>query len=462
MRLRNQLILSFAFVTIITALAGGLITSSAIHSDFQTYIDQYQKNRVNQWQMIFTNYYTRFQTWDGAQQLIFNKMGAGPGMGKQGRGMAFASLSENERIIVENSSGIVAVDSKASSLGEIYQGRISSGTLTKDIIVNGQRVGRMLAEAEPPSTFKTLEDAFLSSVNRSVLLSGLFVVILAVFLAAFFSANLSRPLKKLTIAAEKISSGDFSQNVEVQSENEIGHLGAAFNKMAINLQQNEHLRQSLVADVAHELRTPISILRGNLESILAGVTEPKEENLALIHDEVLRMSFLVRDLQELSLAEAGQLKLNKQKVDVLELAKKIINFFQVETEEKGIHILSETNNEIPLLNADPQRLEQIFANLLSNAIRYSSANEDIAIRFAVSEQSLVIQFVDSGPGIETEELPYIFERFYRGDKARSRVSGGTGLGLAISKGYAEMHGGTIKADNNAVKGSTFTVELPLG
>lgn len=461
MRLRNQLILSFAFVSMITALAGGLITSSAIHSDFQTYIDQYQKNRINQWEMILTNYYTRFKTWDGAQQLMFNKMGAGPGMGKQGRGMAFASLNEKERIIVENPSGIVEVDSNTANLGGIYQGGISSGTITKDIMVNGQKVGTMLAEAEPPPTFRTLEDAFLSSVNRSVLLSGLVVEILAVFLAAFFSAKLSGPLKQLTTAAEKISSGDFSQKVEVESKNEIGLLGSAFNKMADNLQQNEHLRQSLVADVAHELRTPLSIIRGNLESILAGIAEPKEENLALIHDEVLRMSYLVRDLQDLSLAEARQLKLNKQKIDVVELTRKIISFFQVETEEKGIPILMETKNEIPLLEADPHRLEQIFANLLSNAIRYSSANENIIIRFAVSGQSLIIQFADSGPGIETEELPYIFERFYRGDKARSRVFGGTGLGLAISKGYAEMHGGTIKAENNAGKGSTFIVELPL-
>lgn len=458
MRLRNQLIGSFAIVAIITALAGGLITSSAIHKDFQTYVDEYQQSRLNQWQQIFTNYYERFETWDGAQQLIFDQKGNG--MGK-GRGMAVASLSENERIILEKPSGVVAVDSNSASVGETYSSKVSSSTLTRNILLNGDKIGTLWMEADPPSTFKSLEDAFLSSVNRSVLFSGLAVVILAVFLATFFSTRLSRPLRQLTMAAEKIASGDFSQKVTGDSKNEIGVLSTAFNKMAINLEKNEHLRRSLVADVAHELRTPLSILRGNLESILAGVTPAKEETLALLQDEVIRMSHLVRDLQELSLAEARQLKLNKQEVDMVELTKKIVNFSQVEAESKAIQIFIETKGSIPIVMVDPLRMEQLVANLLSNAVRYSSANEDITIQFATEDHMLLIKVSDSGPGIAPEELPYIFERFYRGDKARSRVSGGTGLGLAIAKGFVEMHGGSLKAANNADKGSTFTVELPL-
>lgn len=461
MKLRNQLIVSFSIVTILTAVAGGLITSSAIHTDFQAYVDQYQKSRLNQWEMIFTNYYSRFGTWDGAQQLIFNKMGSGPGMGRQGRGMAFANLSENERIVLENTSGIIEVDSKSATVGERYSAKLSSSTLKRNIEINGKRVGTLWVEAEPPSTFKTLEDAFLTSVNRSVMLSGMAVVILAVILASFFSARLSRPLRQLTAAAEKISSGNFSQKVEVQSKNEVGQLGSAFNKMTRNLEQNEYLRRSLVADVAHELRTPLSILRGNLESILAGVAPMKEENLALLHDEVLRMSYLVHDLQELSLAEARQLKLNKQKIDVVELTGKIISFFKLEAEAKGIQIFLEAKSPIPHLNVDPNRMEQVIANLVSNAVRYSSENESIMIRVAKEEQNLVLDVIDSGPGIPSEELPYIFERFYRGDKARSRVSGGTGLGLAIAKGFVEMHGGSITAANNLDKGSTFTVRLPI-
>jgi two-component system, OmpR family, sensor histidine kinase BaeS len=457
MKIRNQLTLSFSIITFITVLVSGFITYYSIHSEFQNYVNDYQKSRLNQWHMIFNNYYSRFNTWDGAQELIFNRMG----MGKNRPGMLMADLSENERIILGNPSGIIVVDSKETGVGKAASTELSSVAFVSDIEINGKKVGTIWLEAEPPSTFKTLEGVFLSSVNQSVFLSGLTALIIAFFLAIYFSTTLSKPIKELTEAAKRISMGDFNHMVKSESKNEIGLLASAFNKMVINLNKNEHLRRSLVADVAHELRTPLSILRGNLESILAGITEVKEENVALLYDEVLRMSYLVHDLQELSQAEAGQLKLNKKMVDIVSLTNKVISFFQLEAEAKNIQLSIVVKSKIPEIEIDPIRIEQVIGNLVSNAIRYSTNNETIKVDFQFINQQIIVKVIDSGEGISPEELPYIFERFYRSDKARSRVSGGIGLGLAIAKGFVEMHGGTIEAANNQEKGSTFKFSLTL-
>jgi methyl-accepting chemotaxis protein len=209
MKLRNQLTLSFAIIAFITVLVGGVITSYSIHSEFQKYVNDYQKSRLNQWQMIFINYYSRFQTWDGAQELIFNRMG----MGKNRPGMMMANLSENERIILGTPSGIIVLDSKDKGIGNAVSTELSSVSFTREIDVDGKKVGTLWLEAEPPSTFKTLEEVFLSSVNQSVLLSGLIAVMIAFFLAIYFSTKLSKPINELTEAAKRISFGDFNHKV---------------------------------------------------------------------------------------------------------------------------------------------------------------------------------------------------------------------------------------------------------
>jgi len=231
--------------------------------------------------------------------------------------------------------------------------------------------------------------------------------------------------------------------------------------MAQSISENEHLRQSLVADVAHELRTPLSILRGNFELILSGVIEPTEETIASLHDEVLRMSYLVKDLQELSLAEAGQLRLDLAEVNLIELLTNIMSKLSLEAVDENITMNHDFSSEKLMLTLDIHRIGQVFFNLMGNAIRYTPPNGEITVSAAQINSYAQITISDTGPGIPQDDLPYIFERFYRGDKARVRSDSGAGLGLAIAKGFIEAHGGSISANNISKGGSTFTVLLPL-
>jgi two-component system sensor histidine kinase BaeS len=300
---------------------------------------------------------------------------------------------------------------------------------------------------------------FLRAFNASLWLGGATAAAVAVLAGVWLAHRITRPLRELRDAAGRIASGDLRPHVR-PGPGEIGELAQAFNAMAARLAANERLRREFLAAVAHELRTPLSVVQANLESFLDGVTEPTPERIAALHTQCALLNRLIRDLRDLSLAEAGQLTLQRTPTDLGALCASCVESLQPWAEERGVRVELEAPEGL-MAEVDPDRIRQVVQNLLHNGIRFTPPGG--AVRFRVSQISprrVGIEVEDEGPGIPPEDLPFVFEPFYRADRSRSRETGGSGLGLAVVRRLVEAHGGEVRAENRVPRGSRFVVELP--
>jgi signal transduction histidine kinase len=328
------------------------------------------------------------------------------------------------------------------------------------ILVDGQEVGRLLATTRDLSGHTELERRFLDAVNRAVLWAVLLVAAASLAAAALLSRQLVAPLRQLTAAAEALAGGDLSQRVAVRSQDEVGELARTFNQMAGDLETAEAQRRQMTADIAHELRNPLSVIRGNLEAMLDGVYPLDIEHLAPVHEETMLLQRLVEDLRLLSLADAGQLRLIRADVDVGGLLAGVADSAQAVAADRGISLSFDVPQDALVVDGDADRLRQVIGNLLGNALRYTPEGGAIALRVRPAGDRVRIIVSDTGAGIPAEDLAQVFDRFYRGDAARARASGGSGLGLAIARALVEAHGGTIDVQSTPGQGTTFVVELP--
>lgn len=328
------------------------------------------------------------------------------------------------------------------------------------------RAGRVLGRERVMEWLGAAEQSYLQKIDDSLWLAGGIAVVAAVLLSLLLSRQIVAPLKRLTQAAERIARGDLSHRVSIRSGDELGELAQAFNSMAKSLEETEEARRNLVADISHELRTPLTVLQGKIEAMLDGVIRPSPDNLASLHGEVLLLSRLVADLHTLSLAEAGKLKLNRTSASLEEIARRVVDSFQLPAAEKGISLFLHIPPNFPQVLVDAERISQVLANLLSNALHYTP--EKGAVKVEVRElaedkdrRSVLLSVSDTGTGITPEDLPHIFDRFYRADHSRARATGGSGIGLAIVKELVEAHGGRVWVESKPSRGSTFYLTLPI-
>ena len=271
----------------------------------------------------------------------------------------------------------------------------------------------------------------------------------------------SAPITRIAKAAQRLGKGELDVRVPVRGSQEIRELAETFNKMAADLQHAEQLRTNLMADVSHELRTPLTVLEGNLRAALDRVVPLDEAEIANLYNQTRHLTRLVNDLRELSLAESGQLPLEKIPTDLKTLVTETVQALEPLAQEKEVRLLEDIP-VLPCVSADPGRIQQVFFNLLSNSLRHTPPGGSITVRVEVVMEELYVSFEDTGEGLEPEQLSTVFDRFYRGDKSRSRDTGGTGLGLAIVKAILEEHGGRIEARSEGKgKGSIFLVILPI-
>lgn len=306
------------------------------------------------------------------------------------------------------------------------------------------------------------EQDFLNSMNTSLWIAALAGGGVAVLLGVGLALQVTRPVRQLKRGAARIASGDLSYRVPIATRDELGDLAKSFNSMAASLDASEKARQRLLADIAHDLRTPLSVIEGTVDAILDGVFEPTPENLGSIREEARALTRLVADLRELSLADSGQLKLEVQPTDVAELIRQRLDQIGVIARERGIALDTDLPDGLPQCPVDARRVEQVIVNLVDNALKHTPAGGSIRVALgrAAGGRELLVTVADTGEGIPAKQLPHVFERFYRGDEARSRTSGGAGLGLAIARQIVELHHGRIWAESEVGKGSTFSFTLP--
>lgn len=303
------------------------------------------------------------------------------------------------------------------------------------------------------------ERTFVESYHQSLWWVGFLFAGVGLVVSYFLSGNITRPLRQLSQAAEKIRQGDLKQEVPVDTQDEVGQLAEVFNQMSAELAANESNRQELLANIAHELKTPLAVLQGHLESMLDGVEEPAPDKLFSMQEEVMRLTRLVGDLRDLSLAQVHRLELHLQPVDLDEKVERAADMLEPLLEEKKLRFVKELAPGLPERQLDPDRLNQILYNLITNAIRYTHPGTPILLKTEPAGDRVRLTIADEGPGIAPEDLDHIFEQFYRGDKSRNRASGGSGIGLSLAKSFVEAQGGTITARNRNQGGAEFVVEV---
>ena len=305
-------------------------------------------------------------------------------------------------------------------------------------------------------------DRLAASFQSSLLWAGLAAGAGGILIVSLGTRRALAPVRTLTTAARELGSGDLSQRVPMRGRDEIGVLGSTFNEMARALQQVEQQRRSMTADIAHELRTPLSNVQGYLEAIMDGVVAPDVATVETLHEQTLHLSRLVEDLRLTATAEAGALRLERTPMQLQDIAEETIEAFRTRASERGVHLKLEARPNLPDVMADYTRIHQIVANLLENALTHTPTDGDVTVSVEPAGDDRVrLEVADTGAGIPPDELPHIFEQFYRVDPSRSRVTGGVGLGLTIVRRLVEAHGGRVSAESEVGRGTRISVELPV-
>jgi signal transduction histidine kinase len=300
----------------------------------------------------------------------------------------------------------------------------------------------------------------LQSINQSLVVAALVSTAVGLILTLTLLRRILTPIETLTTAALKLEGGDFSHRVPITSRDEIGVLTRAFNVMADGLVRLEQLRKNMVNDVAHELRTPLTNIRGYLEAMRDQVIQPNPQTIELIYSEAMLLNRLIDDLQDLAMAEAGQLRLVREPIDLAARIATTVEVLQPALQGRQIDVQIDLADGPLLVDADSGRLGQVLSNLVNNALAHTPPGGRVAISAERRDGEVLVAVRDTGAGIASEDLPFIFERFYRADRSRARRTGGVGLGLTIVKQLVERHGGRIWVESTPGKGSTFLFTLP--
>jgi two-component system OmpR family sensor kinase/two-component system sensor histidine kinase BaeS len=466
-----KLLAAFMLVVVVAVGTIAVMSNQATTRQFQIYVSRGKQQRAERLAPSLAAYYKQTGGWDGVGEWLAGLSSGtdaqeAPQAGGQGRGMGRgrgqAAGYGSDRLLLVDTAGTVLADSLGTLVGERLP--IADLAFGTPIAWQGETVGILLIPVEG-SLYEAAEAEYLRQVNHALLLAGLASGVIALVLGMLLARQLTAPLRALTRAAQSLTHNQEARwhepdvpQVEIRTRDEVGELGRAFNQMAGSLAQQEHLRRNLMADIAHELRTPLSVLRGDLEALLDGVYEPTPDVLASLQEESLLLSRLVDDLRALALAEAGQLQLEREPFDLGELLQGIVTSFEIQAGSQGQILTLDLPPCRLSVNADAQRVRQIVANLVSNALRHAPDSGSHVLVSALSMPGEVqVSVADDGPGIPPEEIRYVFDRFWRGDGARA---GGSGIGLAIARELVRAHGGLIWVESGLGEGTTFRFSLP--
>jgi len=446
MRLTRRLSLAFLVVSLTAIGLAAVFVWFTTSTEFSQYLaDQRQSQFVS----VATDFYGTHDNWTGVDAAL-RAQGLLPPEAQPG-----SRPPDPQPFVLADQNGVVVV------VGGDYQPgqKVPPAVLASGIGIesNGRAVGTVVTTGQAPAR-SSIDNEYLSSVNRSLLVAALGGALIALLLGFLIARNLTRPLRDLTAATRSMAEGKLDQRVTVGSRDELGELGQAFNQMSADLALANQSRRRMTADIAHDLRNPLTVIGGYLESLQDGKLEPTPERFETMHAEVRHLQRLVDDLRTLSLADAGELALQRELVAPGDLLGHVAVAYAHRAEQKGIRLGVEVGPDLPEASLDRERMEQVLRNLVDNAMRHTPAGGEIRMAAEHSRGDLVLSVKDTGSGIPPEALPHIFERSYRADPSRSGDE--SGLGLAIAKAIVELHGGAIQVESRPGEGSRFLVVIP--
>lgn len=426
-------------------------------NQFARYVDRNGVNLVQRYSSMVENYYADYGNLDGLQAwMTLNRPGRmrGPMAGAPPGGMPMG-----RRVIITDKAGVAVADSEGALTGSSYTPDKNSYS-AYPVQYDEKEIATIYIFSPLRHGMVSLENSYLSEIRTNIANSITLIALLALLIGLLLARRITRPINALSSAIHEVARGNLGVRVDYQGNREFMELAGDFNRMAQELYNHEQNRNSLFANIAHELRTPLSIMRGNLEAVQSGNLEMSEEIKSSLVDEIIRLTRLVRDLEAIGLAEAGALKLNLETINPEDIIDAILPL-RLSMEEEGVDFKVSVEPGLTSITADRYRLTQILINLLTNAMRHvPSSGAIIELRLRQLERQTLFSLQDNGPGIAAEDIPHLFERFYRVDESRTRDSGGTGLGLAIARSYVEAHGGRIWVESHPGKGSIFSFTLP--
>ncbi len=437
-----KMVLAFLGIALVSIALIVLFARWNTNAEFSRYISDQRGKEVAE---ALGNYYQATRSWDGLQRFIKNNT-------------RYQDL-RNPPLTLADANGLV-----------IFAGpggyRLGTHVLKKElehgvpIEFNGETVGTLIVGRFPLEN-NPLEREFIRRTNRMMLFSALGASLVALLIGVFLSRTLTRPIRELTEATHAVAKGELGAQVSVRSKDELGELATSFNQMSLDLARSTEARKQMTADVAHELRTPLSLIIGHADAVHDGVLKPTRNNFEIIRDEALRLDHLVEDLRMLSLADAGELSIVIQEVSARKLLNDVRTTYQQIAAQKKITINLDIPSDIRTLKVDPGRMTQVLTNILDNALRHTPPDGQINVSARNVEAGVEISIKDSGPGVGGEDINRIFTRFYRADEARSRDIGGSGLGLAIARSIVQAQDGKIWAESEPGQGLTIYIKVPV-
>ena len=430
----SKLILAFLIIGIASVAILFATARSNTKSEFVRFLsDETKKDIITQ----LSIYHLKNGSWDGVERIFL--------LSKDPQPPGFADIQPFQPFTLADENGNVIISNERYKVGD----RVPASDLTLGVpILEGKKVIGILLPMRVPFEGKPREVEFIESTNRTLLDGALMAAVIALLLGIFLSRTLTRPIRELTQATHALSAGSLSQQVPVRSNDELGELAKAFNKMSTELSRSVNARKQMTADIAHELRTPLSLILGHAEAVHDGVLPPTLENFEIIREEAARLEHLVDDLRTLSLADAGELTINLQTIGPQRLLQEVASLYQYQTQKKNVSLELDIASPLSNIEVDPGRMTQVLTNILDNALRHTPEGGRIVLSAKQVQDQIELTVQDSGPGLKAEDIERIFERFYRTDSSRQREDGGSGLGLAIARSIVQAHGGQLSAETS--------------
>ncbi|MGI6686546.1 MAG: ATP-binding protein [Bacillota bacterium] len=456
--LKTKLSVSYVLVALISILLISVLTNLFLQKQFREYVRENQEQQnLALVESIRQQYLKNYQWSSSSLESI--------GVTALENGLIIKIKDKSGKVMwdaqVHNNGMCQRIISQMSQTMNAYDPNLKGGYQEKPypIIVADKEVGRVEIGYYGPFYMSTTDIAFVNTLNKLNAIAGILAILFALFLGVLMAKRLSTPISRVIDTAQMISQGYFGGQIKEESNTkEICQLTVTVNNLADSLENQERLRKILTADVAHELRTPLATLQGNMEAMIDGIWTADAERLKSCHEEILRVNRLVGDLEMLARHDSENLLLNKDEFNISVLAEHVVENYQGDFQKKGV-TLDLAGSESWIL-ADRDKIKQVLINLLSNALKYTPPGSKVKVEINETMDQVQLIVSDNGIGIPHEDLPFIFERFYRADKSRTRLTGGAGIGLAIVKSIVEAHKGKIEVKSKLNSGTEFKVNLP--